>query len=283
MAESVGEIIKNARKACGMTQAALAKKISVTPQAVSTWEQGINLPDVTLLGRLAEILSVEPNLLYASLPKEKEANRGKGLKKTLTATRVVAVVLLALSVALAAAFAVGLIRDRADDARYHASMALKIASRESNYFIDFLRDGKKGAYCRKYFFDGRLLYYYAFDGAEYYGYEGRTYRKTGETEGEEVEGFSLFPIGDLDGLVVPTKDMKSPKKKDGAICFAFVPKNNDIYAYLLGGEAAKYAVRLTETDGVLLTMSLSGGSSECYAEFRFAYDFTLAFPAFIPR
>ena len=99
MAESVGEIIKNARKACGMTQAALAKKISVTPQAVSKWEKGINLPDVTLLGRLAEILSVEPNLLYASLPKEKEANRGQGLKKTLTATRVVAVVLLALSVA----------------------------------------------------------------------------------------------------------------------------------------------------------------------------------------
>lgn len=54
----IGGRIMRARKKAGFTQEELAEKIGVTPQAVSKWENGHNLPDLENLLRIAELTNV---------------------------------------------------------------------------------------------------------------------------------------------------------------------------------------------------------------------------------
>jgi transcriptional regulator with XRE-family HTH domain len=52
---NISENIFNLRKASGLTQEALADKLNISFQAVSKWENGQSLPDITLLPALADI------------------------------------------------------------------------------------------------------------------------------------------------------------------------------------------------------------------------------------
>lgn len=52
--EEIGKFIKKLRKDNNLTQAEFAKKYGVTYQAVSNWEHGKNLPDVSLLKQMSE-------------------------------------------------------------------------------------------------------------------------------------------------------------------------------------------------------------------------------------
>lgn len=52
------EIVAQKRKEKNMTQEALAKRLGISPQAVSKWENGLGLPDVTLFPALAEVLEI---------------------------------------------------------------------------------------------------------------------------------------------------------------------------------------------------------------------------------
>ena len=54
--KKVGEQIAVLRKVKGLTQSELGERIGVSFQAVSKWERGETLPDVTLLPDLAKIL-----------------------------------------------------------------------------------------------------------------------------------------------------------------------------------------------------------------------------------
>lgn len=54
--EKVGEQIAVLRKAKGITQSELGERIGVSFQAVSKWERGETLPDITVLPDLAKIL-----------------------------------------------------------------------------------------------------------------------------------------------------------------------------------------------------------------------------------
>ena len=47
--QKVGELIKELRKNNNLTQKDLADKYGVTYQAVSKWENGTNLPDISLI------------------------------------------------------------------------------------------------------------------------------------------------------------------------------------------------------------------------------------------
>lgn len=57
----VGARIADARKKRNLSQAALAEKIAISPQAVGKWERGESLPDVTVLHRLGEIFGLDLN------------------------------------------------------------------------------------------------------------------------------------------------------------------------------------------------------------------------------
>lgn len=55
----IGNFIATLRKEKNLTQQELGNKLFVTDKAVSKWERGLSLPDITLLNKLAKILDVE--------------------------------------------------------------------------------------------------------------------------------------------------------------------------------------------------------------------------------
>ena len=59
--KKIGNFISEIRKEKGLTQKELGEKLFVTDKAVSKWERGLSLPDITLLNKLADILDVEVN------------------------------------------------------------------------------------------------------------------------------------------------------------------------------------------------------------------------------
>ncbi|MBQ9781401.1 MAG: helix-turn-helix transcriptional regulator [Clostridia bacterium] len=61
--EELARRIAVLRKQKGLTQSALAEKMDVTPQAVSKWETGRAMPDLSHVDELAAVLSVEVTYL----------------------------------------------------------------------------------------------------------------------------------------------------------------------------------------------------------------------------
>lgn len=60
----IGGRIRAMRTARQMTQEALAKKLNITAQAVSKWEQGVTSPDISLLPEIAELFGVSIDALF---------------------------------------------------------------------------------------------------------------------------------------------------------------------------------------------------------------------------
>lgn len=59
--KSIGNKISEARKKNNLSQAELAKQVSISPQAVGKWERGESMPDLSTLNQLARILGVDLN------------------------------------------------------------------------------------------------------------------------------------------------------------------------------------------------------------------------------
>lgn len=56
--EKIGRFISRKRKMKNLTQKELANKLHITDKAVSKWERGLSLPDISVLILLSEILNV---------------------------------------------------------------------------------------------------------------------------------------------------------------------------------------------------------------------------------
>lgn len=70
--QKTGKIIGEARKKLKLTQKELADKLCITDKAVSKWERGLSLPDISLLIPLTENLNIS---LYELLKGEKMNNK----------------------------------------------------------------------------------------------------------------------------------------------------------------------------------------------------------------
>ena len=70
----LGKKIRQLRFKAELTQEQLAEKLGLGPQAVSKWENGASMPDITLLPRLAEIFGVSIDDLF-DLSVEQRLNR----------------------------------------------------------------------------------------------------------------------------------------------------------------------------------------------------------------
>ena len=57
----IGKFISEKRKAKSMTQAQLAEKLGITDRAVSKWETGRSMPDVSLMLELCSLLGITVN------------------------------------------------------------------------------------------------------------------------------------------------------------------------------------------------------------------------------
>ena len=57
---SLGDAIRAGRKAKGLTQEQLGQQFSISKSAVNMWESGKNVPDLRKLGRLIQLLDLDP-------------------------------------------------------------------------------------------------------------------------------------------------------------------------------------------------------------------------------
>ena len=81
--ETLGRRIARLRLAKAATQERLARELSVSPQAVSKWENDINYPDISLLPQLAQFLGVSiDELLRGASTQER-----KGLDVSMSITK----------------------------------------------------------------------------------------------------------------------------------------------------------------------------------------------------
>lgn len=61
---SIGQKIRFLRKEKHLTQKQLAKNLCVTSQAISKWENGRNMPDVTILPSIARNFGISIDELF---------------------------------------------------------------------------------------------------------------------------------------------------------------------------------------------------------------------------
>ena len=73
--EKVGKFIKEIRMKNDLTQKELADKYGVTYQAVSKWENGINLPEITLLRQMSKDFNISLEDILDGEIKEKNKNK----------------------------------------------------------------------------------------------------------------------------------------------------------------------------------------------------------------
>lgn len=62
--EKIGKFIARKRKEHNLTQEQMAEKLNISKNAVSKWERGLNLPDVSIMQDLCKILDITLNELF---------------------------------------------------------------------------------------------------------------------------------------------------------------------------------------------------------------------------
>lgn len=73
----IGAFIAQCRKEKNLTQTQLAERLEITKQAVSKWETGKGMPDVSLLQPLCSVLGISLNELFSGEHITEEEYRGK--------------------------------------------------------------------------------------------------------------------------------------------------------------------------------------------------------------
>lgn len=63
--EKIGMFIAKCRKEKGLTQSVLGEKLGISAKAVSKWENGKSMPDISIMKDLCEILGITLNELFA--------------------------------------------------------------------------------------------------------------------------------------------------------------------------------------------------------------------------
>jgi len=65
MQTTLGDRIRKARKAAGLTQRQLAESIKVSNTSISNWENGFSNPDPDTIQHLCWALNVQPNYFFS--------------------------------------------------------------------------------------------------------------------------------------------------------------------------------------------------------------------------
>lgn len=74
---SFAETIKTLRRDSGMTQERLAEILSISPQAVSRWETGIAMPDISLIPPIANLFGVTTDFLLGMDTYQKDMRKAE--------------------------------------------------------------------------------------------------------------------------------------------------------------------------------------------------------------
>lgn len=110
--EKIGKFILECRKEKKLTQTELAEKLGVTDKSVSNWENGRNMPDLSLFKPLCEILDISINDLISGEKISKDKYQEKleeniittidyTNKKVLVKNNIIGIILIAFGVIMA--------------------------------------------------------------------------------------------------------------------------------------------------------------------------------------
>ena len=72
MKENMGQIIKRLRKERNLTQEELAEQLNISAQAISKWENGTSMPDISQVVPLANLFGVPTDVLFVVYGTEHE-------------------------------------------------------------------------------------------------------------------------------------------------------------------------------------------------------------------
>ena len=75
--EKIGKFIKKIREDNNLTQKELADKLGVTFQAVSKWENGKNVPDISILKEMSKMFNINIDEILEGEIKSKEQSKNK--------------------------------------------------------------------------------------------------------------------------------------------------------------------------------------------------------------
>ena len=95
--EKVGQFIKRIRKENNLTQAELANKYNITYQAVSKWENGKNLPDISLLRQMSKDFNISIEDILDGEIKREQPNKKKHYSLIIIVLLIIIIIILKLS------------------------------------------------------------------------------------------------------------------------------------------------------------------------------------------
>ena len=150
--DRISKIIRLHRIQNGLTQAELAKKLSVKRRFVSRWEAGISLPDAKALGKLADVLKINSVELLGGTVGEV-----RKVKKYLTVS---IIVLIALVLLLGGIH----VNDKLDTARKW----LGLSARQADPFSSRVTMTQLIANLERY--DGKVVHVVGYANLEFEGY-----------------------------------------------------------------------------------------------------------------
>lgn len=88
--KKIGKLIAKLRKEKELTQQELGDKVGVGFRAVSKWERGLTLPDISIINELSKILGISSDeLLSGELKKKPDKIKSSSLNKTIILTVII--------------------------------------------------------------------------------------------------------------------------------------------------------------------------------------------------
>ena len=89
--EKIGNLLKQIRKENNLTQQQFADKLGITPQAVSKWENGKNIPDISVLKEIKKLYNID---LDSILDGENNKKKDKKIYLLLLLIPIILIILL---------------------------------------------------------------------------------------------------------------------------------------------------------------------------------------------
>lgn len=120
--KKVGKLIANLRKQNGLTQQELGDKVGVGFRAVSKWERGITLPDITIINELSKILGISSNELLDGKVTKEIKTKSKISKKLK--------IVLSISISIIAIFLITFLYN------YNKTYTYELSSTNNNSYIE---------------------------------------------------------------------------------------------------------------------------------------------------
>lgn len=134
----IGEIIEKKRKEKNLTQKELANALGVSNTAVSKWENGNNLPDISMLEPLSRILDLDLLELISTQNELNEDCKEKLNKlKKVKISRIIALCLITINIiCLTCIFAYNNALSKRKEEQSKAVEVYKISSYQDDYNVD---------------------------------------------------------------------------------------------------------------------------------------------------